>query len=229
MRLRVVLGVLAFALAATGAALPAQSATITNGSFESGLSGWTAKKATSLQTLAASAAGSPTTKGVIIPTQGSSAFVTSFDGLGGAVTTLSQAIGVIKATDVLAFDYRLGWDLTKGTQDRAFDVTITPVGGGPAVSLFQILAKAGTNTLGKTNFDSGALTGQISLAALAGLDAILTFNWRVPQAFKGWGVAQLDNVRIFTAVVPLPAGWLLLGTAVAGLGYLGRKAKRKAS
>jgi len=208
---------LAAASAASGQAI------VTNGSFETGdFTGWTVIDIPGVFDPAfVLPGGTPTAfdgflgPNVVIPTDGGFAANHGFDGDGmpspGEIS-ISQDIGTPLAGELLAFDFRAGWDLISfvlpGALDRFFDVVIEPAGGGAPLGIFpQLTAAVGTDTFGGPNSDTGPLSGLIDLTPFAGTSIRVNFLWTIPDAFSGPANAQLDNVHI----IPAPSALALLG------------------
>lgn len=127
------------------------------------------------------------------PTEGSWAALHGFDGDGPGVIQIAQDVSLPDSTEYLLFDYRGAWDLTFGaTQDRLFQVSIGPYGGGVPTQTTTIL----TAIAGMTVTDTGALNGGIDLSAFAGTSVRVSFDWVVPEAFSGPAFFQLDNVLV---------------------------------
>jgi uncharacterized protein YhjY with autotransporter beta-barrel domain len=100
----------------------------------------------------------------------------------------------------LSFDYQAGWDLVPygATQDRTFQVLLTPTfGGAPLASFLVLTAGAGTNVN-----NTGQLSWLMDLSAYAGQDIRLSFVWTIPQSFTGPALFDLDNVASFGFYVP---------------------------
>lgn len=103
-----------------------------------------------------------------------------------------------------------------------FDLAGNPA-GGPAIKTLMVSVDAlmqsfTFTTTGKTQGAMGWLTQSLGFVATAPT-ATLTFT---SQTATAYGPA-LDNVRIETAAVPLPAGGLLFVSALAGLAALRRR------
>lgn len=215
-----------FLIAMTGSA---HAASVTNGSFETGdLTGWTAIDISDpFETIAARQEGTLTAfdgflgSSVVLPSDGLYALSHGFDGGGGTIR-LEQEIGVVGANDVLSFDYRAGWDMLNffgSTMDREFIVRIEDVAtASPLLSSTQLVAAAMT-----AEADTGPLSGSIDLSGLAGANALLVFEWTVPEFFTGPANFQLDNIAI--SQVPLPAALPLAASAFGLLLTLGRRRK----
>ena len=216
----------------------AQSAAIINGGFETGtFAGWIPTDITTpFDPLVVAPAGTPTAfsgflgPNVVIPSAGAFAATNGFDGDGmpaPGFISLAQDIGLIAAGEKLMFDYRLGWDLiafsVPSNSPRLFDVLIEPFGGGAPIMAFPILtALIGTDTFGGPNSDTGPLSAMIDLTPFAGISARVNFLWTIPDAFSGPANAQLDNVKIVSAV-PEPGTLALFGLGLAGLGFARRR------
>lgn len=206
-------------------------ATVTNGSFETGnFTGWIVNDiADPFDAADVLPAGTSTLfsfflgPNVVIPSDGNFAASHGFDGDGlpapGEIS-IAQDLGTPVAGEIIAFDFRAGWDLISfvGLEDRNFDLVIEPAGGGTPLGVFpQLTATGFTATPGGPNTDTGPLTGAVDLTPFAGTAIRANFRWTVPEAFSGPANAQLDNVRI----IPAP------GTAaVLGLAALTRRRRR---
>ncbi len=220
---------------ATAGQVPA--AIITNGSFETGdFTDWISTDiGAPFDVQAVLAAGTPTAfagflgPNVVIPTHGNFAASNGFDGGGPGVISLAQDIGVIAPGDLLTFDYRAGYDLNSfgAVLDRFFRVLIEPMGGGGALLDSLVLtAPAFSDTAGGPNSDTGPLSTAIDLSSLAGTDARVNFVWTVPEDFTGPANAQLDNVRI-TSAVPEPSSLALFALGTFGMGIVAARRRRR--
>ena len=208
------------------------SATVSNGSFESGLNGWTFVDLTiPFQPLGVQSAGFINNFGnVVIPSDGSSAVSHGFDGNGPGAISLSQDIGTVLAGETLSFDYRAGWDIFGGTLDRTFLVQIEPGGGGAPLASYNIFtAVSGTNSYNGSNSDTGSLTATIDLSSFAGSAIRTSFLWNIPESFTGPGNFQLDNVKIAAGSTAVPEPFTIIGTLVGGTAALRMRKKLKSA
>lgn len=171
---------------------------LVNCGFETGdFTGWITSDLTMpLYPLQVGGAGFSTGFGFFLsqPTEGSWAALHGFDGDGPGVIQIAQDVNLPGGTTDLLFDYRGGWDLLTfgATQDRLFQVSIGPFGGGVPTQTTTIL----TATVGTTVSDTGQLTGNVDLSAFAGTAVRISFNWVVPEDYTGPAFFQLDNVWV---------------------------------
>lgn len=197
--------------------IPTGAAAITNGSFESGFSGWVTHDLSSpFAPLSIATAGSGNSFGwswSSTPTDGVQTAFSGFDGNGPGQISVAQDIGVLGNGQQLSFDYRAAWDLVSfgATQARSFDVFIEEAGGGNLLGSFQVFsAAAGTRV-----DDTGALTGLVDLGGFVGQNVRIAFVLDVPENFSGPAQFQLDNVRL--SAVPEPWSLALVGLGLAGV------------
>ncbi len=132
------------------------------------------------------------------PTDGLFAALHGFDGNGPGTITVAQDFDLPAGATALEFDYRGGWVLTFGaTQDRTFEVTLRPAGGGAPFEPPQLILTALAGTVVP---DTGNLVGSIDVSAYAGSTVQVSFEWFVPENFTGPAFFQMDNIR---CLVPL--------------------------
>ncbi len=215
---KILLAILAIALAPQ-----AHSASITNGSFESGFTGWgTADLAVPFSALNVTGSGFSTGFGLFTtaPTDGLLAAVHGFDGSTPGVISFFQDVGVIDTNSaVVTFTLRAGWDMVTynggGEIDRVFSVVVSPAGGGAPLASYEVL-RAQHDT---QNFDTGSLAEAIDLSAHIGSDVRLSFEAFIPEAQTGPALMQIDNIALGVAPVPFgvdsTTGLALLGLASA--------------
>ena len=155
------------------------------------------------------------------PTEGNWAAYHGFDGDGvGAVTTISLAQDLVISGTTLEFDYRHAWDLTFGAiQDRTFEVSIQPSGGGPALETFTVV----TASAGTTVVDTGNMSAALDVSAYNGQAVRVSFDWQIPEPFTGPGAAQLDNVRVTGTAIPEPTSMAILSIGLLALTKRRRK------
>ncbi len=172
---------------------------ISNGSFESGFTGWSVSDINSpgVPISPALSGYNPNPSfgfAVTTPTDGTHAAVSGFDGNGPGIVRFAHDVAVTAAEPWVRFDYRAGWnmlDYSGSTKARTFSVTIEPAGGGPVMQSTVILsAAAHTKTL-----DTGALVGAVDLSAYIGTTVRVCFDLIIPENHTGPGFFQLDNVR----------------------------------
>lgn len=208
--------IFAFTLCAVGHR--AAAAQFVNGSFESGLTGWTyADLASPHVNLAVRTNGYNSSYGFFstTATQGTSSLSWGFDGGGPGTISFAQDVGVIDpASSLLTFDYRVAWDMLSygGAQDRIFSVVIRPAGGGAALATYEIV-RAPSST---QNLDSGPLSASIWLGAFSGSNVRISFENFIPQSFTGPGFMQVDNAAL---AVPEPSIYALVSLAVGLFGW----------
>jgi len=204
-------------------------ASVLNGSFESGFTGWTTQDLSPpFFPLQVGGAGITSGFGFFssAPTAGSFAALHGFDGNGPGTIRIQQDILVSAGMEVINFDYRGAWNLIDfagaNTLDRIFDVNIEQAGGGANLLNQNILiAQAGTTVL-----DTGNLSGSVDLSSFIGQNVRLSFDWFVPQNFTGPAFFQLDNVTTSTAgpgAIPEPMSLIIWGL----LGAVGLKRRRR--
>lgn len=189
------------------------SASIVNGSFESGFTNWvTTDLAIPYSALSVRSTGFSfyTT---VAATDGTNVAYHGFDGGGPGTISISQDVGTIDLSSaMLTFDYRAGWNMTAGaTLDRVFSVVLSPAGGGSAIATFEVLrAQAQTIT-----DDTGALSASIDLSSYVGTNARISFESYIPEDFTGPAGMQLDNVRLIAVPEPSSIGLALSGVLAA--------------
>lgn len=191
------------------------SATVSNGSFESGLVFWTVvdhprpiRPPIVMQRGAGTFFSSLPVPNIIIPSEGRFALSHEFDGIEPGLIRLFQDIGVPLSGESVKFDYRVAWDLLSfgATLNRTFAVEIEPAGGGIPFASFTIFtAVAGTTGGTSPNSDTGPLTGTVDLTPFAGISIRAEFVWEIPEMLSGPANFQLDDVQI----VPEPSAALL--------------------
>ena len=178
---------------------------IQNCSFEQGdLSGWVVSDiAEPLLPLEVAGAGVDVRYGLFTsdPPRGDFALVNGFDGEGPGVIEVAQDVTLPVDATGLAFLYRIGYDLETyfANEPRTFSVVIQPEGGG-AYPLDETLIY--TAMPRQALADSGDQVGQVDLSPFAGTAVRIVFRWRVPEAFSGPAMAQLDNVFLLQAGAP---------------------------
>lgn len=215
--------VAAFMFTIAGGALTASAVTITNGSFESGFTGWDVTNMAIPWVHPQQVVGaghSETGYGFFLtdPTDGNYVHHSTFDGGGPDSNLLSQSL-LIDETGYLSFDYRAAWRLSGGSsQDRIFSVNIHD---GGDITTFTILSTDFASTLYVP--DTGALSATLDLSAWVGSTITMEFEWYVPEYFTGPAAFQLDNIQFTSVAVPEPATILLLGSGLIGLAFFRRK------
>ena len=156
-------------------------------------------------------------------TDGSLSATHGFDGNGPGTIQIFQDIGVVDPlTDLLTFDYRVGWDMLNfggSTLDRDLDLNVYEAG-----SFSTLLGSNDLITLpaGTLNLDTGSLSGSIDLSPFNGQNVRISFDAFVPENFTGPAFFQLDNVQLSAgsgvSPVPEPSTFTIYGIgAVIGL------------
>ncbi|MCG8466206.1 MAG: choice-of-anchor D domain-containing protein [Xanthomonadales bacterium] len=133
--------------------------------------------------------------GTIIPTQGSYAAFSGFDGNGPGIIEIAQDVSFPNGTTAVTFDYSANVSLFAG-MPREFRVEIQPSGGGAAMATQSILV------VNPGNVDTGPLSETVDVAAFAGQDVRVAFVLDVPENFTGPGFFQLDNIG--AEITPIP-------------------------
>lgn len=220
---RFTLPALALALAA---AFPASHAAVTNGGFESSLTGWTEVGSSGLVTIASSLPDILS----IDPTEGGSFAVLSNS---AGTVALEQTFNLTSGENFLRFDYRLFTDAVNDIYDDSVLVTLTPQAGGPVTLLSlsrNTLQPGGEGPLADfASYDVGGLdighttwqTAFFDVSAYAGQSVTLRFTVDSagdPDALFESRLA-LDNVT--TSAVPEPGALALIAGAL-GLFAVGR-------
>ena len=138
------------------------------------------------------------------PTDGALALVHSFDATVPGDMFLMQDVTLPSGALSVEFDYRAGWDMVTyggSTQPRSFEFGLEPAGGGSLlIGETVLIAPPATKVL-----DTGPVTRSVDVSAFAGQDVRLVFRWRVPQAFTGPGLFQLDHVALNSSLLGAPS------------------------
>ncbi len=192
------------------------AATIVNGSFESGFSGWIPGDIASPHiSLAVRPNGFNSGFGFFTSSATDAAMVAShgFDGGGPGTISFAQDIGVVDASSaMLRFDYRAGWDMLNyggSTQPRVFSIVVRPAGGGASLASYEVLrANAGTRVL-----DTGSILAEINLGAHINSNVRISFEAFIPQSFTGPAFLQVDRVALSAIPEPATAILVMIGTA----------------
>lgn len=168
-----------------------------NCGFENGsLAGWVVRDIID-PTYPISAAGSgvdPYGFFASVPSQGSFALLTGFDGWGPGTISAAKTFDIpagVSAT--VSFDYRAAWDLQGfgATQSRTFALTIKSPAGFPLQTETILVANPGMLMP-----DTGMIQRSVDLTAYAGQSITVEFVWDVPEDHTGPSFFQLDNVQI---------------------------------
>lgn len=163
------------------------------------------------------------------PTDGMFAAVHGFDGGGPGTIQIAQDIVLPPDAELIAFDYRGGWDLITFSQNatagRTFRVEIQPSGGGAALQSFTTLNAA----LGTAVNDTGALRANLPVSAFAGQSVRVALIWVIPDNLSGPALFQVDNFALAQNPTAVPAGspwsWLLLMGLAGIAGYAAMRAR----
>jgi hypothetical protein len=180
---------------------------ITNGSFESSLSGWTLVDLSDpiefAQTVANGYDFYPQhgpTEITAVATAGTGVFWTGFDGIAGTIK-LSQTVTLAAdTTDILTFDYAAGWNLIAdgtSTRDRTFSVDAKGATGEVTQTVLTVQSRTQddiSNNPNSTTGGTGIQHASIDLSALGGQTVTLSFLWNVPEDYTGPAAFELDNV-----------------------------------
>ena len=199
-----------------------QGTLVTNGSFETGdFTDWVATDiGTPFVPIQVRANGYSPGYGLFscAATDGVYSATSGFDGGGPGTIQYAHDITVSATTPLLAFDYRVGWDMfdyTGSTQPRTFTVTVQPSGGGATLATtVELTAQPDTIDL-----DTGVLHGTVDLSAYAGTAIRVCFNINVPEYFTGPGFFELDNVRLTSSPFPVISTGSPLPGAYTGESY----------
>lgn len=133
------------------------------------------------------------------PTEGRFALVHGFDGIGPGTIRVAQDISVPLGRPALTFDYRAAWNLRNAIYDRTISVVIEPPGGGLPLD-FVTFVRA---TAGTFNSDTGPKSSSIDLTPYAGRSVRISFDAEVPEAGRGPGFFELDNVALISSEAPV--------------------------
>jgi hypothetical protein len=206
----------------------AQSAVISNGSFESGdNTGWSfSDLSVPFYPLSVTIDGNGPGFGFFSSTATNGVFsaVHGFDGEGPGTIRLFQDIGTVDAfSNLLTFDYRAAWDMLNfgaPSLSRTFTVAIYDSSTFATLASYELL-KVDPGTV---NLDSGNLSGIINLVSFEGQNVGVSFDFYIPENFTGPAFFQLDNVQLSS--VPEPTSMAIFGLGALGLAY---RARRKSS
>ncbi len=172
-----------------------QTNLLTNGSFEIGsFTGWiktTTQTTHYCTSWTIESAGRVCHGNATAPQEGAREVLTGFDGSGGVMTLYQDvAIPALSGTR-LTFSFRSQTLIgDPASQNRTFTVQVRDTSNNVLQTVYQYVATSGGNR------DSGWRTEQISLNNYFGQTIRLTFVLNIPQAFKGPGQFELDNVII---------------------------------
>lgn len=176
-------------------------ANVTNGGFETGdFTGWSATYTGSSPYVSwmVSPAGFTDSFFTSSPNTGTYDALNGFDGDGPASYLLYQDVVATDSVGNLEFAYRAQWDMTFGaTLDRTISVEVTDLDTATIVES-RLLLTAQANT---TNYGGPWIYDNMtSFAAVPGHTYRIQFEAYIPQAFRGPGMLEFDDIAItFTA------------------------------
>lgn len=187
--------------AAPGAAVAAPVELLTNGSFESGFSGWTTTQPTvPLYPWTIASSSTPVVFTLATPQDGTFDAANGFDGSPGAYT-LTQQVTIPPGTDsALSWLDRLQYFMFGGAQARIMEVRI--LDGSSAT-----LATPYSFTTGPGDFqlhDTGWQSHSVDLSSFAGQTVSVQFHFDIPENFSGPAQAELDALSLL-ATFRVPA------------------------
>ncbi|GEM_PF-1112020 len=216
---------------------PAQAELISNGGFESGLTGWTVTGPNTSGcgrnfnvSTSGSAAGctgyAPIPAGFVAPHSGTNAAYAAFDGAGPLHHTITETFAVPLSTGAAtlswydAIGFGKGWTFR---QPRIYSVNLFNSSDALVGTLFS---ESFTNPAAGTfqNWTNHTVDLSPYMASLSGTNAKIQFDLFIPQVSTGPGAFGLDDVSILeTAAVPEPASIALLLLGVAGVAVARRR------
>jgi hypothetical protein len=186
---------------------------LVNGNFENGLTGWTSTVENGVDDNnpgSCEQAWKPLEDSSticccvddIVPTEGSSASFTSFDGQAGTKYILEQSfIATSGGNAILSFDWVAEFNLNSAGVDRSFEVGIFDTSGNLIETIYTESITAGETTSinSSLSFDVNSL-----LSLLEGQEVILKFIAKIPETFSGPSKAMLDNVSLIVDSSTIP-------------------------
>jgi len=186
-------------LAGATASSAATTELLSNGSFESGFSGWTTTQpAAPFFPWTVVSAGDAAPFSAPSPQDGTFDALNGFDGSAGAYT-ISQQVSISTAsTATLTWKDRLQWFMFDGLA-RSVEVRIVDAAG--AVLATPYAFSTGPGEL--TRHDTGWRDHTVDLSAFAGQTVRIEFHYTIPGDHTGPGQAELDAVSL-TATANLP-------------------------
>ena len=189
---------------------------ITNGGFESGLTGWTATSLGSSNCNTDWNAGtSGTATGCLNPGNpyaGTYAAYSSFDGPGPLVYRLRQTISVPSSVTGAQLSWAQALNMSYNGTARTFSVNILDASLNPLGTVYSLSVPTGGYVAGWTRQSADVSS---LLAANAGKTLVVEFALTVPQTYTGPGGFGLDQVSlVVTQAVPTLSDGSLVGLAI---------------
>ena len=173
---------------------------ITNGSFESGLTGWTVVNNPNPfgAWTAASTIFFWNAFGAITPVDGGNLAGNGFDGSAG-IASLSQSVTIPASGATLTWSDQVDYNLTdfcSGCQNRIYEVQIRNSSNTVLATAYSQIATAGTTVNGNWANHS------YNLNAFAGQNVTITFFQNIPEESTGPAQFGVDNVSLIGSTSP---------------------------
>ncbi|EHR69931.1 PEP-CTERM putative exosortase interaction domain-containing protein [Burkholderiales bacterium JOSHI_001] len=233
------------AMLASGLAHAGPVSLLTNGNFESGLSGWSVTSTNAIgggcdtawnvgaSGAAAGCTGYAPYNSFVGPQSGTRAAYAALDGNGPQTVRLAQTFSYVGGTVVNA---TLNWWDAVGLgagwsqpQPRSLSVDVT-IDGHLNNVFTEAYANAGAGLFQNWQQTTLDLTSLFAASGAGTHTVTLGFNDNVPQSFTGPGVIALDNVQLLlTNQVPEPQSLALAGLGLLCAGLVRRRKTTQAS